>query len=183
MAQACRHSAGRRCSGSVRGYRRQRAPRPSPVRVVPAPLHTGVSKRPLQPNAAPAPGLQSPCSGRQPHTAESPGQCRAPPGAPTPMPVAAPPQTCASYCFPASETFLLFQQLGSKPSASSLHTQLQSLSKACWLRHPPRTHLPTPVRPSPPWARNADGSLYWVSPPRPSPQHRPPTHSPQRDCS
>lgn len=152
MAQACRHPAGHRCSGSVRDYRRQRAPRPSPVRVVPAPLHTSVSKHPLQPNAAPAPGSQSPCSGRQTRTAERPGQCRAPPEASASMPAAGLPQKHASYCFPTSETFLLFQQLRSKPSASSLHTQLQSLHKACWLRCPPRTtcpHLCAPHHPGP----------------------------------
>lgn len=152
MAQACRHSAGHRCSGSVRDYRRQRAPRPSPVRVVPAPLHTGVSKRPLQPNAAPAPGSQSPRSGRQIRTAERPGQCRAPPGASASMPAAGLPRRAPPIASPPQKPFFSSSNSGQNPQPRPYTHNRSPFAKPAGSNvHPEPTcpHLCAPHHPGP----------------------------------
>ena len=183
MAQACRHSAGRRCSGSVRGYRRQRAPRPSPVRVVPAPLHTGVSKRPLQPKRCPlprdhrahaqaaSPALQS-AQDSAGHHQEHPHPCQPPRSPKRAPPIASLPQkpffsSSNSGQNPQPRPYTANRSPFAKPAGSDIQPE------------PTCPHLYAPHHPGPGMQMGAStGSPHLGS--RPSIG---PPHSPQRDCS
>ena len=183
MAQACRHSAGRRCSGSVRGYRRQRAPRPSPVRVVPAPLHTGVSKRPLQPKRCPlprdhrahaqaaSPALQS-AQDSAGHHQEHPHPCQPPHSPKRAPPIASLPQkpffsSSNSGQNPQPRPYTANRSPFAKPAGSDIQPE------------PTCPHLCAPHHPGPGMQMGAStGSPHLGSHPSIGPPH-----SPQRDCS
>lgn len=152
MAQACRHSAGRRCSGSVRGYRRQRAPRPSLSVWCPRPC------TPVSPSAHSSPTPPPPRDYRAHAQAASPTLQRAQDSAghhqehPHPCRSPRPPKRAPPIASPPQKPFFSSSNSGQNPQPRPYTPNCSPLAKPAGSDiHPEPTcpHLCAPHHPGP----------------------------------